>query len=52
MGWSGYGKLSGVYTYYVSGPKRLTEYEKYLMKRQSLINSKSKKTNNKIMENK
>ena len=46
MGWSEYGKLSGVKTYYVSGKKRLTEYEKYLMKKQSLINSKTKTNNN------
>ncbi len=45
MGWSGYGKLSGVKTYYVS-KKRLTEYEKYLMKKQSLINSKTITNNN------
>ena len=50
MSWSGYGKLSGVKTYYVNG-KRLTEYEKYLMKKQSLINSKSNTKNNN-MENK
>ena len=36
--------------FYVKG-KRLTEYEKYLMKKQSLINSKSKTKNNN-MENK
>ena len=47
MRWSNYEKLSGIKTYYFLGKKKMTEYEKYLMKKQSLINSKSK-TNNKI----